>query len=147
MPLRRRAAPRAAAAAARVAHACSNEFGVAVRDIAATSGVSTPLFSSATGSPAVMPGVAAVTMDFIFLGRTWRLVISPSESLAASTSASLVARSLALGAPLTCCAALCSVLLAIFVRRNQREAREGRSFEAYVRAAGARAAAAVAPVP
>jgi ABC-type Fe3+ transport system permease subunit len=91
------------------------------------------LFTSSAGAPASMPDVPPVTLDFNFLGRTWRLVVSPSQTLADETSAALLSRSLALGVPCTACAAVCSVLIAIFVRRVRREARDFSSFETYVR--------------
>ena len=106
----------------------------AVSDISADGGGAV-LFTSPAGAPASMPGVPPVTLDFNFLGRTWRLVVSPSQTLADATNAALLTRSVTLGVPSTICAAICSVIIAIFVRRNRREAREGTSFEAYVRRA------------
>jgi hypothetical protein len=105
-----------------------------VSDISADGGGAV-LFTSPAGAPASMPDVPPVTLDFNFLGRTWRLVVSPSQTLADATNAALLSRSLSLGVPCTALAAICSVIIAIFVRRNRREAREGSSFEAYVSAA------------
>jgi hypothetical protein len=91
------------------------------------------LFTSPTGAPAAASGVTPVTLDFNFLGRTWRLVVSPSQTLSDATRAALLSRALTLGVPCTALAGICSVILAIFVRRVRREARDFSAFETYVR--------------
>jgi hypothetical protein len=40
-----------------------------------------------------------VSVNFPFLGRTWRIVVSPSQTLAAATNAALLSRSLPVGIP------------------------------------------------
>jgi hypothetical protein len=103
-----------------------------VSDIAAD-GSPTLLYSSPTGAAApTMPGVPPVHADVPLLGRTLRLLVSPSAALASATTRALLMRTAGFIVPSIVCAASCIVLVAVFVRRHRREAREGKSFEAYV---------------
>jgi hypothetical protein len=91
------------------------------------------LLYQSTGAPGQVPGLPPVTTDLPLLGRTWRLVVSPSRSLATATALLSLTRAVGLVIPVAVCAITCVVLTALFVARNRRVVANAKSFEAYVR--------------
>jgi two-component system capsular synthesis sensor histidine kinase RcsC len=103
----------------------------AVSDVSANG---TVLLYQSPGAPGYIAGAPPVTTDVAFLGRTWRVVVSPSRVLADATTTLMLSRTVGFVVPVSICAVSCIVLIALFVRRNRLDALSAKSFEAYVRA-------------
>ena len=108
---------------------CPPQQLFAVADVSSTD---TALLYQSAGAPGVIAGVFPFSTDIVLLGRTWRVVVSPSQSFAYSTTAMMLSRTVGFALPVSVCAVSCVVLIAFFVRRNRLVLRGAKQFESYV---------------